>query len=104
MKRACLVLIAVLAVLLVYPATMPSAKSPGIDDSPTIHVTPPGHVPGDGFGQGGDDDEGDADDLSGIKGVRETLGGQDGASAFYSGGSAAKVWWMYFLYHVRVMF
>jgi hypothetical protein len=87
---------------------MPSAKSPGIDDSPTIHIIPPGNIPGgDDLGQTGEDDEGDGDDLAGIKGrTRPTGGGGPlgAASSFYPNGSAAKVWWMYFLYHVRVMF
>ena len=97
MKRACFILIAVLAVLLVYPATMPSAKSPGIDDSPTIIITPnPGHGGGPPAGTGdGDGDEGDADDL-GIKGKDPN---QQSAGGFQQTRFGAKIWWMYLLFH-----
>lgn len=107
MKRAIVVLIAVLAVLLVYPTSMPSAKSPGSTDSPTMQILPRGPVPpGGGFGQSGEDDEGDADDLAGIKpGTRANGGGGLlETSGFGADGSMAKVWWMYFLSHIRVMF
>ncbi len=103
MKRALAVFIAVLAILLVYPATTPSAKSPGFTDTPTIiHILPPGPSPGDGgYGQSGEDDEGDGDDLAGIKpGTRP----HDGAPGFYLAGPEAKVWWMYFLSYVRIVF
>jgi hypothetical protein len=95
MKRACFILIAVLAVLLVYPASMPSAKSPSIDDSPTIIVTPntgPGVPSGSGDGDG---DQGDADDL-GFKGDKHTRYKVGGLPQTRSG---AKIWWMYLLFH-----
>ena len=112
MKRALVVFIAVLAILLVYPATTPSAKSPSYTDSPTnIHILPPSPGP-DGYGNSGEEDEGDGDDLAGIKpGIRPDGGGgpvgPDGAgafSAFYPAGPEAKVWWMYFIRFVRVVF
>ncbi|MDH3216929.1 MAG: hypothetical protein OEN01_11675 [Candidatus Krumholzibacteria bacterium] len=104
MKRALIALVAVLAVLLVYPATTPSAKSPGIDDSPTMHIITPGNGTGDyGSGQSGDDDEGDGDDLAGIKRGTRPTGNPDPVSGFITR-SGAKIWWMYFLYHLRIMF
>ena len=108
MRRVVFVLIALLAVLLVYPASTPSAKSPGITDSPTMHIIPRGPAPpgSGGFGESGEDDEGDADDLAGIKdGTRASGGGGLlGLSVFVPDNSLAKVWWMYFLSHIRVMF
>jgi hypothetical protein len=111
MKRALAVLIAVLAILLVYPATTPSAKSPGYTDSPTnIHILPPGPAPGDqSYGNSGEEDEGDGDDLAGIKpGTRPDGGGGGTGGAFAPGyfpaGPEAKVWWMYFLRLVRIVF
>lgn len=103
MKRACILVVALLAILLVYPASMPSAKSPGRTDHPTIQVITPISGPGDrGFSQSGEDDDGDQDDIAGIKKGRRPLGGGSGVSA-YSSGSAAKVWWMYFFSYVRIM-
>ncbi len=93
MKRACFILIAVLAVLLVYPASMPSAKSPSIDDSPTIIITP-NTDPGGPLGSG-DGDQGDADDL-GLKGDKHTRFTVGGLPQTRSG---AKIWWMYLLFH-----
>jgi len=109
MKRALVVFIAVLAILLVYPTTTPSAKSPGYTDSPTIHIIPRGPSPGDGdYGQSGEDDEGDGDDLAGIKPGTRPDGGGGGpggaSSGFYPAGPDAKVWWMYFLSYVRIVF
>jgi len=85
------------------------AKSPGHTDSPTIiHILPP---PGDGsFGNSGEDDEGDSDDLAGIKPGTRPDGGGGGpgggalVSGYYPAGPEAKVWWMYFLRYVRIVF
>ena len=96
MKRACFILIVVLAVLLVYPTSMPSAKSPNINDSPTIIITPPpgpGGDPPSGTGEG-DGDQGDADDL-GLKGGKDQL---SDVSSFRQTGFGAKIWWMYLLF------
>lgn len=96
MKRAMLILVAALAVLLVYPATMPSAKSPSTNDSPTIHIITP-HVPGGDDPNGTDDnDDGDADDVSGFKDGRPS-----GATVVISAKSMAKAWWMYLYYLIR---
>jgi hypothetical protein len=109
MKRAIAILVAILAILLVYPATAPFAKSPSYTDSPTIiRILPP---PGD-VANSGEDDEGDGDDLAGIKpGTRPDGGGgpvgRDGpgnAAGFYPAGPEAQVWWMYFLRYVRIVF
>jgi len=102
MKRAFVILIAVLAILLVYPASMPSAKSPGYADTPTIQ-TPRGPAPV-GFGQSGEDDDGDGDDLAGVKDGTRADGGGLALSSFAPQGSLAKVWWMYFLSNIRIMF
>jgi hypothetical protein len=107
MKRALAIIVAVLAILLVYPATAPSAKSPSYTDSPTIiHILPP---PGDsGYSNSGEEDEGDGDDLAGIKpGTRPTGGGDPigpNAAGFQPVGPQAQVWWMYFLRYVRIVF
>lgn len=93
MKRAWLILIAVLAIVLAYPATLPSAKSPANGtDTPTI-VLPP---LGDGPDGSGESDDGDADDPSGNK-----IRGKDrptGSSVLESNRLGASVWWMYFFY------
>ena len=97
MKRACFILIAVLAVTLVYPASMPSAKSPNINDSPTIIITPPSGPGGDtpsGTGES-DGDQGDADDL----GLRGDKSDPQGVSSFQRTRFGAKIWWMYLLFH-----
>ena len=99
MKRAIAILVAVLAILLVYPATAPSAKSPNFTDTPTIiHILPPG----DGSqGNSGEDDEGDGDDLAGIK-PEYRPGGMGGPAS--AARSQAIVWWMYFFKYVRIVF
>jgi hypothetical protein len=106
MKRALVVLFALVAFLLVYPTSTPSAKSPGISDTPTIQINPRGPTPpAGGMGQSGEDDEGDADDLAGLKhGTRFDGGDPLGVGYFGSDGPLAKVWWMYFLSQIRVMF
>ena len=108
MKRALVVFIALLAILLVYPATTPSAKSPGYTDSPTnMSILPRGPAPNDGSNSG-EEDEGDGDDLAGIKpGTRPDGGGGPSgphAPGYYQTGPEAKVWWMYFLRYVRIVF
>ena len=94
MKRAWLIFIAVLTVVLVYPATMPSAKTPGVDDKPTIYIITP-QVPGGDNPAGTDDgDEGDADDL-GMKGrdhIRPV-----GPGLIHASGYVTKVWWIYLI-------
>ena len=97
MKRACFILIATLVVLLVYPASMPSAKSPSIDDTPNIITPHTGQFPDEPSGSGdGDGDSGDADDL----GLRNYgRGDLPPVSAFQQTRFGAKIWWMYLLFH-----
>ena len=102
MKRAWLIFIAVLAVVLVYPATTPSAKSPSDVDSPHKHIITSmdgKYLPDDPEGSGdGDGDSGDADDVGGWKGGGDTPWQRSG----FGPGSTAKVWWMYFLFVYRI--
>ena len=94
MKRACILFIAVLFALLIYPSTHPSASTPKAKihkDGPTVVPT----VPSDEIANTNDDDDGDADDL-GIKGESRGLG---------SSGSGATspvirflMWWKYFMW------
>ena len=98
MKRASLILIAIFALLLAYPATLPSAKTPGTTaDTPTIHIIasqPGGDVPGPN--PSGDGDEGDGDGLAGIRDGTRIQGAFQSASP---ASLAVKVWWMYLLFH-----
>ena len=102
MKRAFIVLITVLAVVLVYPATMPSAKSPSSLDSPHKFIVTgqdgkffPDNPDGSGDGDG---DQGDADDIGGMKDGGKFVPDRSQFSPM----SAAKVWWMYFLFAYRI--
>ena len=106
MKRASLILIAILAVLLVYPASMPSAKSPGRTDTPTITIITPFAGPGNGGPTlTGEDDNGDQDDIAGIKkGQRPSGDGGPSGLSGLPGVSMAKVWWMYFFSYARIMY
>ena len=95
MKRAIFIMIAVLAVLLVYPATTPSAKSPSTQDSPTIQIITP---PGNDLGLSGDGDDGDGDDLGGMRdGFKE--GTHGAVSQRDTKWLQAKIWWMYLFFH-----
>jgi hypothetical protein len=102
MKRAVVIFVAILAMLLVYPATTPSAKPPTYSDTPTIiHILPPG----DGtHGNSGEDDEGDGDDLAGIKPGTRPHGGGEGSSVYWPAGPQARAWWMYFIRVIRIVF
>ena len=99
MRRALIVFIAALAVMLVYPTTMLSAKSSPIttdQDSPTIISTP--YIP-DGPAYTGDDDDGDGDGIAGIRGgipIRGPVG------ANTAGEIARIVWWQYLLLQIRM--
>ena len=95
MKRAILILVAVLAVLLVYPATTPSAKSYRVDaDSPNIITGPSGYEDPIDLSGNGDGDDGDSDGVSGIRGGRRdgftNVSGQTGNVV-----TGGKLWWMY---------
>ena len=65
MKRAVLfTLAAIMALVLVYPATASFAKTPESQDTPTMQIITP-RTGGSGPAWSGDD--GDADDLAGVK-------------------------------------
>jgi hypothetical protein len=101
MKRAILIVIAALLVLLVYPSTHPYAKSP-------IPVTDTSVIPplsGDGppiaFSDDSDDDSDDGD-MDGIGGFRDRdrkpTGSSNGASASGRVLIAVKMWWNYMIW------
>jgi hypothetical protein len=103
MKRAfIIVFMAVLTAMLVLPATTPSAKSLGTSASPTVNskpINPAGpYVPPIGPNRSGDGDEGDGDDLAGIRDLTPGSAFTYGAGSVGSVG--ARVWWMYFLMQV----
>ena len=95
MKRATVfIAMAILALVLVYPAATPSAATPGSRDVPTIQIQSP---------QGGDPtvmnsgDEGDADDLAGAKRGRSNPTGTSIDSGFeIQTRLGIRVWQMYF--------
>ena len=101
MKRVVLILVAALLVLLVYPSTHPLSASPKqmsitgpYIQSPKI-VTPP-------IDLAGDDDDGDADGVAGIKGSKDN---PNGASLYDTGERTRlmlifKMWWN-FLIRIR---
>ena len=98
MKRASFIAIAIFAVLLMFPATMPSAKTPGTTaDTPTIHIItsqPGGQIPGPN--PTGDGDGGDGDGLAGIRDGTRIQGAAQPATPV---SLAVKVWWAYLLFH-----
>lgn len=95
MRRATiLIAVAVLALVLVYPAATPSAGSPGSRDLPTIQIITPQSGDGSLANSG---DEGDADDLAGLKSRRDKPTGSSVQSEFaIQARLAAKVWRMHF--------
>lgn len=101
MKRAWLILIAALAVMLAYPTTMPSAKSPAISngDTPTIYIISP-RSGGDTPSQSGDDDDGDADDLGFKGGTISTTTNTERTRLMRD---AAQVWWMYLVFNRLIL-
>lgn len=95
MKRATvLVIIAVLALVLVYPASTTSARSARSQDTPII-ITPENS--GDIPVFAGTDDDGDADDLAGLKERKAKPIGAASQSGFLNRSRLAfEVWRMYF--------
>jgi hypothetical protein len=95
MKRALLLLVAVIALMLVYPTTTPAATPGSKDTTPTMEImTPRG---GDDVSYSDDGDEGDADDLAGLKDRKRR---PDDTSSFdfeIRLRSWAEVWRMYFV-------
>ncbi|UCG52544.1 MAG: hypothetical protein JSW58_03060 [Candidatus Latescibacterota bacterium] len=95
MKRAWLTLVAVMALVLVYPTTMPSAKSPGAQDTPTIHIITP--QSGDNPAFSGEGDDGDADDLAGRQNKKTKPNGVSiDTGVQIQARLAAQIWRMYF--------
>jgi len=96
MKRAGIILIAALLVLLVYPSTHPFAKSLDPADGGPIVVTPyPGQQPIAMTDD--DDDDSDDGDADGITGYRDRGTRPDGTSVVNPGMSRLtmvfKMWW-----------
>jgi hypothetical protein len=101
MKRATLILIAALLVLLVCPSTHPFAKSLDPADSGPIVITPyPGQLPIAFTDSGdGDSDDGDADGITGNR-ERDT---KPGGSAIVNPGMSRltmvfKMWWKHVIW------
>lgn len=91
MKRAAVFLIiAVLALVLVYPASTTSARSVRSQDTPII-ITP--GVDGDTPAYAQSDDDGDADDLAGLK---KPAGAPVAPQSVNRARLAFEVWRMYF--------
>ena len=94
MKRAMLLLVTVLAVVLVYPATAPSAKSYRVaTDSPNIITGPSGYEDPIDLSGDGDGDDGDGDGIAGIRGDRRS--GVSAVSSHSGNTTWGKLWWMY---------
>jgi len=99
MRRAVIVLIAVMAVLLAYPTTMLSAKTSLVTnggDTPTIISTP--NIP-PGPENSGSGDGGDGDGIAGYRGGTPT-GGPDAVINSYE--LMARAWWQYFMLQIRL--
>jgi len=99
MRRALVIIIAVLAVMLVLPTTMPLAKSSQSSgkDSPNIISTP--IILDDPMNSGGGDG-GDADDIAGYRGGDPMgLGGPSAVSTF---DRMVRAWWLYLHMQIRV--
>jgi hypothetical protein len=103
MKRALLILVAALLVLLVYPSTHPaeaSSKTAGVPCvvSPKGNVDPPIALTGEGDSSG---DSGDADDLSGIKTGKRLPGGASNIGTPANPTRLVvvlKMWWNYLIW------
>jgi hypothetical protein len=105
MKRATVIIIAIMAIVLVYPSTNLLAKSPP-KDAPTKSILPPtGDVPlppwiTDDEDPGDGEEPGDADDLAGNRGKdRSKLNGSSGAGlpSLEQARFIAKIWWMFLM-------
>ena len=102
MKRAIIIIIAVMAVMLVYPSTDLLAKSPP-KDAPIKTILPPtGDVPLPPWitdDDPGGDEPGDADDLAGNRNDKSKISGSSGADlqSLEKARFIAKIWWLYFM-------
>jgi hypothetical protein len=103
MKRAMLIVVAALLVLLVYPSTHPLAKSPMVGqlDQPSI-ISPKANGDPIAYSDDSDGDSGDSDDVAGSRGKGAGLSMSDGSS----GATVApmgislvfKMWWNYMIW------
>ena len=96
MKRAILVFAAALLVLLSYPSTQSLAASKASDNTgPSIITAKDVDV----ISMTGDDDDGDADDILGIKNRTGTKA-DSGSTSIVQGGfrTVVRVWWNYLIF------
>ncbi|UCH82848.1 MAG: hypothetical protein JSW50_10255 [Candidatus Latescibacterota bacterium] len=95
MKRALLFIVAVIALMLVYPTATPAASPETKDTMPTMEIMTPRDA--GTIAHSGDDDDGDADDLAGIKGKKTKPDGSTPSGIEIRLRSWAEVWRMYFI-------
>ena len=104
MRRALYVLFALIAVMLVYPSVDLLAKSPSSTDSPTKQILPPQNYPIDPviivYGDGDDEDSGDADDINGIQDRDKLKGEYLNKSELGTARLLVKIGWMYFFHRI----
>ena len=94
MKRALLYLVAVIALMLVYPSTTPAASLDDKDSVPTMGIITPRDAGTIAYTD--DDDDGDADDLAGLKGKKQRPDGSTPSGMEIRLRTWADVWRMYF--------
>ena len=101
MRRATIFLIATtMALVLVYPASSPSAKSPDSKDAPTLQIITP-RSGGSGPAHSGDD--GDGDDLAGMKDrKRKPVGANVKSEVIVQTRLATQLWRMYLLSTLKI--
>jgi len=96
MKRAIFIVLAALFVLLSHPSTDSLAATSSQSDGPTVVTPVKGYYDND-MGYSGSGDDGDADDLSGIKGrtPKVDVSGTGSATtrSFESFRTFLQVWW-----------
>jgi hypothetical protein len=104
MRRAIHILIVLIAVMLVYPSVDLLAKSPSSTDSPTKYIVPPQNYPVDPpfivFGNGDDEDSGDADDIAGLKDRDKLKGYEQTNTEIGTARLLVKIGWMYFFHRI----
>ncbi len=103
MKRAILILVAALLVLLVYPSTHPCAKSSALGNfnGPSV-ITPKSHGDPIAYSDADDDDsdDGDSDDVAGWRdaGLGLSSTGRGGTLPPTGIGLVFKMWWNYMIW------
>lgn len=103
MKRAVLIIVAALLVLLVYPSTHPQAKTTksGAQDVPVVIAPFSGNGPPIAFSDDSDEesDDGDLDDVAGYKGLGTKPIGQSTINVPAQGvRRLVKVWWNFMIW------